>query len=67
MITSQRVFRVLVQITGAAMLLQTGTCANLTPAQADELRNQFFLPQLASVVSDAVFFLLDNALVRLTT
>jgi hypothetical protein len=51
--TKGRAWRWLAGIGGAAILLQTTGC-NLST-------------QIGSIVSDAVFFLLDNALVHLTT
>ncbi len=57
-----RTYRWIVGLSGAAVLLQVGACAaNPTVAQ------QVVLPQIASVISDLIFFLLDNALVRVTT
>jgi short subunit fatty acids transporter len=58
-----RIFRWIVGVSGAAILLQAGPC-NLTSAQFAE---QFVLPQISSVFSDTIFFLLDSALVHLTT
>jgi hypothetical protein len=49
------------------VLLQAGTCALSNPQAQEQFQTQFVLPQVASVLSDFVFFLLDNALVRLTT
>lgn len=59
--------RWVVSIAGAAILLQTGTCALSDPAVQQELRDQIVLPGLSSLLSDLVFFLADNALVHLTT
>ncbi len=57
-----RTYRWILGLSGAAVLLQAGSCAaNPTISQ------QILLPQLASIVSDFIFFLLDNALVRATT
>lgn len=61
-----RMYRWIVGLSGAAVLLQTGSCA-LTAEQSQTLGNQFIVPQISTVLSDLVFFLLDNALVRLTT
>jgi hypothetical protein len=51
----------------AAVLLQTGSCALTNSEVQRELVRQLVVPRLASLVSDSLFFLLDNALVRLTT
>jgi len=47
--------------------LQTGSCALTNSEVQRELVRQLVVPRLASLVSDSLFFLLDNALVRLTT
>jgi hypothetical protein len=51
--TTGRLWRWLAGVGGAAMVLQVSGCDLST--------------QIGSIVSDAVFFLLDNALVHLTT
>jgi len=62
-----RLTRWIMLMSGAAVLLQTGSCMLTgTTAQSDFVR-QLIVPRLSSLLSDAVFFLLDNAFVRLTT
>ena len=61
-----RIVRWLVSVGGSMILLQAGTCALTDPQVQEQIRNQFVLPQLATLLSDFVFFVLDNALVRLT-
>jgi len=47
--------------------LQTGSCLLTgSTAQTDFVR-QLIVPRLSSLLSDAIFFFLDNAFVRLTT
>jgi hypothetical protein len=58
--------RWLATVAGAGMLLQAGPCM-LDANTATVLRDQLVLPQISSVLSDVVFFVLDNALVRLGT
>ncbi|RMF85434.1 MAG: hypothetical protein D6744_01385 [Planctomycetota bacterium] len=53
-------------VSGAGVLLQTGSCA-VDSDTANALFDQLITPQLANIVSDTVFFLLDNAFVRWTT
>lgn len=45
-------------------LLQTGACIDAESQQA--IFETVLLPQISNIVSDAVFFGLDNLLVRLT-
>ena len=52
-------------LAGAGFLLQAGAC-NLTNEQGQLIMQQFALPELTTLVTDTLFFLLDNALVRLT-
>ena len=60
-----RLTRWIMTLSGAAILLQAGSCALTSQAQ-QQLASQFVIPQVSSVLSDLVFFLLDNALVHLT-
>ena len=62
-----RWYRWIASVGGAAVLLQTGTCALSDPSVQQELRDQLILPAAGSLLSDAIFFVLDNALVHLTT
>lgn len=56
-----RTYRWIVGVSGAAVLLQVGACAaNST------VTNQILLPQVTSLISDLLFFLLDSALVHVT-
>ena len=50
---------------GAGYLFQAGGCA-LNENSLAALTNEVFMRQAANVLSDTVFFLLDNALVRWT-
>lgn len=56
-------YRWVLLLGAAGMVGQAGACSLNNP----QFVNQFVLPQFASVFADSVFFLLDNALVRLTT
>lgn len=49
-------------VMSGGFLLQTGQCV-----LSDAFFDQILIPQLTSVISDTVFFFLDNALVRLGT
>ncbi len=60
-----RLPRSFLTLCGAAILLQAGSCALTSQAQ-QQLASQFVIPQVSSVLSDLVFFFLDNALVHLT-
>lgn len=62
-----RWYRWIASVGGAAILLQTGACVLSDSAVQAELRDQLVLPAVGSLLSDAVFFVLDNALVHLTT
>ena len=53
-------------LAGAGVLLQTGSCA-FDNETTTALFNQLVAPQVANLVSDTMFFLLDNAFVRWTT
>ncbi len=55
----------LVSVCGGAALLQAGSCA--LNDQNNVIAQQVLLPQIGAVISDTIFFLLDNALVRMTT
>ncbi len=62
-----RLSRWMLLLSGAAIVLQTGSCMLTgSTAQTDFVR-QLIVPRLSSLLSDAVFFFLDNAFVRLTT
>lgn len=63
MFRTGRAQRWLLALTGAAFLLQAGTC---TTGQTT-LGQQLVLPALGNIVSDFIFFVLDNAFVHLTT
>ncbi len=67
MMAKGRIVRWLVSVGGSMILLQAGTCALNDPQVREQIQAQFVLPQVASLLSDFVFFVLDNALVRLTT
>ncbi len=54
-------------LAGAAILLQTTTCTLSDTQTQQQFASQFLLPQLATAFSDLVFFVLDNALVHITT
>jgi hypothetical protein len=60
-------WRWLYSLAGAAVLLQTTTCSLSDTQTQQQFASQYVLPQLATAFSDLVFFLLDNALVHLTT
>jgi hypothetical protein len=62
-----RIFRWLAGVGSAAALLQAGSCSLNDPQVQAQLRDQFIVPALGNLFSDLVFFMLDNALVRLTT
>lgn len=66
MFRTGRFCRWLVMLAGATALWQVPAC-NLSPEVQQQFRDQILLPQLGSIVSDALFFLLDNAFVRLST
>ncbi len=66
MFRSGRFCRWLMMLGGAAALLQVSAC-NLSTEVQQQFRDQILLPQLGSIVSDALFFALDNAFVRLST
>jgi len=60
--------RMLLSLTGAGLLLQTGSCALEDAdvrASLASLFEELIAPQPANVLTDTAFFLLDNALVRL--
>jgi hypothetical protein len=62
------VYRWLVIACGSGFLVQTAVgCDPTDPLVQEQLRLQILLPWLASVFADALFFLLDNALVHLTS
>jgi hypothetical protein len=65
--TKGRMFRWIVSVGGAALLLQAGTCNLSDPQVLAQFRDQLLVPALGSLFSDAIFFTLDNALVHLTT
>ena len=67
MAKSRRWMRWVVGVGGAAFLLQAGTCAATTPQAQAQIVNQLVLPEAASLFSDVIFLILDNALVHLTT
>ena len=67
MVKTRRVMRWITGVAGAGCLLQAGTCAINDPQVQQQITNQLVLPQAASLLSDIVFFFLDNALVHLTT
>ena len=50
----------------AGCVFQAGSCAGIEQSLA-ELSTEVVRRQTANLVSDTVFFLLDNALVRLTS
>lgn len=64
---NNRLKRWILSIGGAAILLQSGSCTLASPETLEAFGQQFVIPQLASVFSDVVFFVLDNALVHLST
>ena len=67
MVRSRRWVRWIVGVSGSGLLLQAGTCVFADPQAQQQIANQLVLPELASLLSDIVFFILDNALVHLTT
>lgn len=62
-----RMYRWVVGIGAAAILFQAESCTLANPDTLQAFGDQFVIPQVASVFSDVVFFVLDNALVHLTT
>ena len=63
---SSRVKHWLRILCGTAVLLQIGTCGLSSDSQ-QQVVSQLVLPQIGSIVSDVVFYFLDNVLVHLTT
>ena len=61
---TRRFYRTCLYVGGVLVLLQTGPCG-LVDNQT--IATNIVWPQIASVVSDIVFFFLDNAFVHLTT
>ncbi len=58
---TKRFYRACLCAGGALFLLQTGPCVANSTVQSEAV-----WAQIASVVSDFVFFVLDNAFVRLS-
>jgi short subunit fatty acids transporter len=67
MVKSRRWVRWIMGLSGAAVLLQAGTCAVSNTQAQQQVVNELVLPEAASLFSDAIFFVLDNALVHLAT
>ncbi len=60
---TRRFYRSCLYVGGALVLLQTGPCG----LDNQTVQTNIVWPQIGSVVSDILFFLLDNAFVHLTT
>ena len=63
---TKRFYRSCLYVGGAVLLLQTGPCA-INDVTRQTIQANIIWPQIASVVSDTIFFFLDNAFVHLTT
>lgn len=60
-----RVQRWMATLIAGGCLLQTGACT-LDSETSAAIAQEVLSPQIANLIADTVFFLLDNALVRLT-
>ena len=60
-----KLWRLTAGVLAFGCVLQTGTCV-LTDDSTSELLNELVVRQITNLLSDSAFFLLDNALVRLT-
>lgn len=65
MYTMPRMQRWLATLLAGGCLLQTGACS-LDSETSAAIAQEVLAPQIANIIADTVFFLLDNALVRLT-
>jgi hypothetical protein len=61
-----RLSRWMASLLAAGCLLQAGGCS-LSDESLAALANEVFVRQAANLLSDTVFFVLDNALVRWTS
>ena len=60
-----KIWRLTASVLAAGCLFQTGTCA-LTDETTSELFGELIVRQITNLITDTVFFMLDNVLVRLT-
>jgi len=61
-----KTIRWLVSFVATLPLFQTLNCALQDPEAVEALNDRVFAPQIANLISDTLFFILDNLFVRIS-